>query len=166
MFEVDEESLEVKFTEEQPPMDTEPLKSLENWSHFWPSILKAGRCTHSEPEGMDEEEKAAFMEKLAEEDKAEERFRAINEDTPLFKEASWITKVCGDLQGYNVAGGEGTKTYAVNVIKSLRWPGAVSVAKNGKYCNIYVGDCIKKGDSMFNPTDPPEVMGDPDDGDE
>lgn len=97
MFEVDEETLEVKFTEEQPPMDTEPLKSLENWSHFWPSILKAGRCTHSEPEGMDEEEKAAFMEKLAEEDKAEERFKAVNEDTPLFKEASWISKVCGDV---------------------------------------------------------------------
>ena len=47
-------------------MDTETLKSPENWSHFWPSILKAGRCTHAEPEGMDEEEKAAYMEKLAE----------------------------------------------------------------------------------------------------
>ena len=56
MFEVDEESGEVKFAEEQPPMDTEPLRSLENWSHYWPSILKAGRCTHSAPQGMDEEE--------------------------------------------------------------------------------------------------------------
>jgi len=128
-------------------MDTDPLRSLENWSHFWPSILKAGRCTHAEPEGIaDEEERAAAMEKLAEEDKAEERFRAVNEDSQLNKEASWISKVCGDIQGYNVAGGEGTKTYAVNVIRSLRWQGAVTVAKNGKYCNIYVGDCIKKGD--------------------
>ena len=104
------------------------------------------------------------MDALNEKDKAEDRFRALNEDAQLFKEASWISKVCGDIQGYNVAGGEGTKTYAVNVIKSLRWPGAVTVAKNGKYCNIYVGDCIKKGDQMFNPTDPPEVMADPDDG--
>lgn len=67
-------------------MDTDTLRSLENWSHFWPSILKAGRCTHYEPEGMEEEEKAAYMEKLAEEDKAEERFRAVQEDAQLFKE--------------------------------------------------------------------------------
>jgi len=105
------------------------------------------------------------MDKLNEEDKAEDRFRALNEDTPLNKDASWISKVCGDMQGYNT-GGDAPKTYAVNVIRSLRWPGALTVAKNGKYCNIYVGDCIKKGDSMFNPTDPPEVMADPDDGDE
>lgn len=78
-------------------MDTEALRSLENWSHFWPSILKAGRCTHVEPEGVDDEEKAAIMEKLAEEDKAEERFKAIMEDTKLFKEDPWITKVCGDV---------------------------------------------------------------------
>lgn len=77
MFEVDEESQEVKFTEEQPAMDTETLKTLENWSHFWPGILKAGRCTHIAPVGMDEEETAAAMEKLAEEDKAEERFKAL-----------------------------------------------------------------------------------------
>jgi len=76
-----------------------------------------------------------------------------------------MAKVCGDTQAYNIAGGEGTKTYAVNVIRSLRWPGAVSVAKGGKYCNIYVGDCIKKGDTMFNPTEPPEVSVDPEDGD-
>jgi len=37
------------------------------------------------------------MDKLNEEDKAEERFRALSEDTPLNKEASWISKVCGDM---------------------------------------------------------------------
>ena len=78
-------------------MDTEPLRSLESWSHYWPSILKAGRCTHAPPVGMDEEEAQAYMDKLNEEDKAEERFRALNEDTPLNKEASWISKVCGDV---------------------------------------------------------------------
>jgi len=57
-------------------MDTETLKTLENWAHFWPSILKVGRCTHTQPEGMEEEEAAAFMEKLAEEDKADDRFKA------------------------------------------------------------------------------------------
>ena len=47
------------------------------------------------------------------------------------------------------------------MISSLRWPGAFTVAKNGVYCNIYVGDCIKRGDNTFIPTDPPEVLNDP-----
>ena len=35
------------------------------------------------------------------------------------------------------------------------------MAKNGKYCSIYVGDGIKRGDTSFNPTEPPEVQSDP-----
>lgn len=35
------------------------------------------------------------------------------------------------------------------------------MAKNGKYCTIYVGDGIKRGDTSFNPTEPPEVQSDP-----
>ena len=40
------------------------------------------------------------------------------------------------------------------------------MAKNGQICSIYVGDCIKRGDTYFNPTEPPEVMGDPQEGEE
>jgi len=53
--------------------------------------------------------------------------------------------------------GDGNTTYAVNVIKSLRWPGSVTVAKGGKFCSIYVGDGCKRGDSCFNPTKPDDV---------
>ena len=49
----------------------------------------------------------------------------------------------------------------MNVIKSLRWPGAVTVAKGGKFTNIYVGYGLKRGDPIFNPTEPPEVQKDP-----
>jgi len=52
-------------------------------------------------------------------------------------------------------------SYAVNVIRSLRWPGSATVHKNGQYCSIYVGDCMKRGDSSFNPVEPPEVQSDP-----
>ena len=45
------------------------------------------------PEGEQEE----YLAKLAEEDKVEERFRAIQEDTPIAPlEFAWISKVCGD----------------------------------------------------------------------
>ena len=47
------------------------------------------------------------------------------------------------------------------MIKSLRWPGAITVAKSGKFCSIYVGDGVKWGDVSYNPTEPPEVMEDP-----
>lgn len=49
----------------------------------------------------------------------------------------------------------------MNVISSLRWPGAITVAKGGLYTSIYVGDGLKKTDASFNPTEPPEVQSDP-----
>ena len=39
----------------------------------------------------------------------------------------------------------------------------MTVAQNGKYCTIYVGDGIKRGDTAFFPTEPPEVQSDPTD---
>ena len=101
------------------------------------------------------------MGKLNEEDPAVERFKAVNEDTKVVSQDAWLTKVSGDTQQYNKIGGEGTVSYAVNVIRSIRWPGSVTVAKNGKFCTLYVGDGQKRGDSYFNPTEPPEVLADP-----
>jgi radial spoke head protein 4A len=130
MFEVDEETNEVKLAEETPDMSTEAMKSLENWAHMQPNILKVGRCSHMAPANLNEEQVEEYMGKMAEEDKVEDRFRALMEDTPVgSSESAWVSKVSGDTQQYNK--GEGTITYAVNVIRSLRWPGAVTVAKNG-----------------------------------
>ena len=128
-----------------------------------PSILKVGRCTHTEPpEHLDEEEKQAYLDKLAEEDKAEEQFRAISEHAPLGTEQAWNSRVVGDVQTYNaLKEGGNPVSYAVNVIKSQRWPGAVTVSKGGKFTNIYIGYGIKRGDPIFNPTEPPEVQKDP-----
>ena len=42
----------------------------------------------------------------------------------------------------------------------MRCPGAVTVAKGGKYCNIYVGDSIKQGDAFFNPKKSPDLCAD------
>mmetsp|Transcript_1816 Transcript_1816/g.2437 ORF Transcript_1816/g.2437 Transcript_1816/m.2437 type:complete len:145 (+) Transcript_1816:706-1140(+) len=99
LFEVDEESGEVKAAEEPPAMGTDELKSAENWSHQFPIILKAGRIAHIEPEGMDEEAKEAYMANLAETDKSADRFATISEDTTVEQYgAAWISKVCGETQ--------------------------------------------------------------------
>ena len=155
---------EMKFAEEAPPMGTEELKSLEAWCNIYPIILKCGRTTHLKPTGMDEEAAEARLAELMEEDKTEERFRDINAHEKIPEmESAWVTKVTGDTQPYNKQTGEGTQTYAVNVIKSLRWPGSITVAKSGKFCTVYVGWGLKKGDPSYQPIEPPEVQADPDD---
>lgn len=99
IYEIDEESQEVKMAEEAPALGVEELKNLETWGHFHPIILKVGRCSHIPPVGMDDEAKEEYLAKLAEEDKVEERFKAINEDAPIPSlETSWISRVCGDNQ--------------------------------------------------------------------
>ena len=146
-------------------MGTQPLSDIANWAHRWPNLLKAGRCSHLAPEGLDEEAREAALAALAEDDRVEERFRALGgEDYVPLKglEVSWLTKVCGDTQVYeSKEEGAAASCYAVNVIRSLRWPGAITCAKAGKYCCIYVGDGMKRGDTSFNPTEPPEVQMDP-----
>ncbi|MCG8378554.1 MAG: hypothetical protein MI865_03650 [Proteobacteria bacterium] len=128
MYEIDEETNEMKLAEEFAVPATEELKSLETWAHLHAIILNAGRITHAVPDHIKEEEKDEYLEKLNTDDPTVERFRALNEDAPMpGLETAWLSKIAGDPQPYNKLGGEGTSTYAVNVIKSLRWPGAVTV---------------------------------------
>lgn len=164
LLEVDDESGAEKYAEEfAMPTAPEEVKSLEIWAHQHPAILQVGRVTHLAPASMSEEEKDEYLVKVGETDPPVERFRALNEDAPMpGLETAWLSKVVGDVQPYNqLPPKDGTVTYAVNVLKSLRWPGALTVAQNGKFANIYVGHGLKRGDVSFNPTEPPDVMKDP-----
>ena len=85
--------------EEPPAVGVDELRNLETWAHQHPILLKAGRCSHLAPAHLGEEAKEEYLAKLAEEDKVEERFKAINEDVPIPSlETSWISRVCGDNQ--------------------------------------------------------------------
>ena len=160
---MDEETQAMKFAEDFAMPSFSELQSTETWVNVHPSILKVGRCTHTEaPEHLDEEEKQAYLDKLADEDKADEVFRGINEHAPLGTDPAWSSRVVGDTTSYNqLPPKEGTVSYAVNVVKSLRWPGAITVSKGGKFTNIYIGYGMKRGDAIFNPTEPPEIQKDP-----
>jgi radial spoke head protein 4/6 len=169
LLEIDEESGKEKYSEEFNVPGTEELKALEVWGHQHQQILQAGRVTHALDPAIPEEGKEEALAGLNEKDPQVDRFRAINEDvtvqglpTGLETGFAWISKVCGDTQPYNqMPPKEGTTAYSVNVIKSLRWPGAVTVAQNGRFASIYVGYAVKKGDNCFNPIEPPEIMKDP-----
>ena len=72
----------------------------------------------------------------------------------------WTFSVVGDTQKYTTEGGE--TTYSAMVIKSLAWPGSVTVVKGSKYTGIYMGYGIKHLDTCWNPISPADVMADPD----
>merc|ERR1712113_84894 len=82
----------------------------------------------------------------------------------------------GDQGIYRVGAAE--KTYRVTAVKSLIWPGAVTVAQGSKFANIYVGYGLKCGTlvplnkdtglqlphtSPFLPLEPGEIMTEPKD---
>lgn len=99
MYEIDEETNQVKLAEEFEVPSTADLANPESWAHRHPNLLKAGRCSHLAPEGLDEEAVEAYMEKQAEEDKVEERFRSIQDEgyAPYpGLENAWLSKTVGD----------------------------------------------------------------------
>lgn len=68
IFEVDEETKALKYGEEAPDTSGDYFKSLENWVHYNPYILKAGRCTHPKPKGLTDEEAEEAMAGINEKD--------------------------------------------------------------------------------------------------
>jgi len=167
LFVFDDETNEVKFAEEFPMPKTDELKDIKAWSNVHQIILQAGRVTHVPP-NVPEDDLPAAMEELEAKDPTVERFRDIGEHA-LFpgEQPAWLSKVVGDTQLYAEGGAEGENiSYAVNVIKSLRWPGAVTVAKGGKHTSVYIGYGLKKGDPSYNPIEPPAVQVDPEEEEE
>lgn len=97
MIEIDEETQKEKFTEEFAFPGIDELKSLETWGHAHTLILKAGRVSHVAPPQMSEEEREEYLAKVSEKDSTVDRFRGINDDTPIEgMETSWISKTAGD----------------------------------------------------------------------
>ena len=60
---MDEETQEMKASEEFALPGPEEMKSLEAWGHRHPNILKVGRCTHTAPVGIPEEAVEEFLAK-------------------------------------------------------------------------------------------------------
>lgn len=61
LFEIDEETGLMKFTEDFNMPGTEELKSLEVWGNVCESLLKNGRTKYVAPDGLDDEAKEAWI---------------------------------------------------------------------------------------------------------
>jgi len=122
------------------------------------------------PEGTPEDDIEGKKGELEEEDAAADKLRVLAEDAKWPIEGAeegdegmlpWTFKLAGDTQKYTAADGDGEISYAAMVIRSMQWPGAVTVSQNGRYQNIYFGYGLKHGDVSYNPTSPPDVLDDP-----
>ena len=167
MEDPDEEgaSTEPKFAEEYTIPGTEELKNLDQWTNLHPMIAMSGVTKHVAPEHItDLEERKTWEDEKGLTDKIIPRFEQALQDhvkVPGY-ETAWTSKIVGDVQPFTqVAPKEGTVSYGVNVIRSLRWPGAVTVAKGGKFTSIYVGYGLKRGGQSQMPAAPEDVVADP-----
>lgn len=96
LYQVDDETKEIKPADEAPGLETAALNSADAWCHYYPAILSnKGRCTYDPP--LEDGDPAA------EADPVIDRFRALGEDTKVVQISeevgySWVVKVCGDTQ--------------------------------------------------------------------
>merc|ERR1711972_871481 len=67
----------------------------------------------------------------------------MNDYKGLESSPAWSIKVVGDRGVYKF--GEDSKSNRVTAVRSLVWPGAVTVAQGSKFANIYVGYGLKCG---------------------
>ena len=72
----------------------------------------------------------------------------------------WKVKVVGDQIMHNRANGDPI-THAVVLVKNLRWPGTLTVWKEEKFANIYIGYGIKAIGENYYPTQLIKVDKDP-----
>ena len=63
----------------------------------------------------------------------------------------WKVKVVGDTIMHNRSNGDPI-THAVVIVRNQRWPGTLTVWKEEKFANIYVGFGIKAVGSSYFPT--------------
>jgi len=141
--------------EEEPKQATvEELASLANWCHYAPNILKEGRTTYSDPpEDLEEEKREAWEAERKKRDPYERRLKPLNLDkaVPGYKYA-WTVKFTGDTITYDTLTFNHEKAnYGVVVVKSLVWPGAITIAYGKKWQSIYVGYGFKASVKPYFP---------------
>jgi len=172
---------------EFPP--PEELKTEAGWSHCAPFLLATGKSSYPDMEKLEalageggiNEDIVKELQKQQEKEAAHEMLEGIEEDLSDLKpegaevSPGWSIKVHGD-QGAYTAGGE-RKAYCVTAVRSMIWPGAVTVAQGSKFANLYVGYGLKcntlvpldkdglplGGTSPFLPLVPEDIMNEPDD---
>lgn len=139
---------EIVLNEEEGSVDVKSvaeLNDISNWVHIGPEINVRGR--YKVDEAVDEEgnpiEDPTSPEVVP-------LLKPLSED----KSQSWATREVG-----------GGGSHSMAVLKSLNWPGAVTVGFSMKYTSVYVGFGQKFSETTYTPSSPVEIMGEYKEGD-
>jgi radial spoke head protein 4A len=171
---------------EWPPH--EELTSQEKWVHSHAFIHKNGCSKWPEPDNIEDEDLRKKVETDREDEPPRGPLAAISDDKPGLEDGGskdWAIKQAGDKGMYKF--NDNNKSYICTVVKSMRWPGAITVAQGTKFANLYVGYGFKKCDhsnealaenkqtakafpftsgNEKNPCAPADIMDEPDDHEE
>lgn len=162
---VEDNPNEIENEEEPVYMTTNQLKDMANWVHALPCILKCGRIIHMDPEVPDDADIDIEILKARqiEQDPFEERLKPLSKDAEVpGLGKGWVQRYLGDPQEYTEkAPKKGKYTFAVNVLRSLWWPGVVIVQQNEKWMHYYMGNGLKVETERMYPICPPIVREDP-----
>jgi len=152
------------------------LVSLDAWVHSRENILGSGRTTQMEPPAEEGDDEAAIAqskrmyEETLKNDPFVEPILPVSTDTPPEgMTVSWsVTRVCDPAEMTipippAEEGAPTTKTIsnAVVAVKSILWPGAVTVCRDQEFVSMYMGYGHKVG--TYYPVAPPEVLDEPED---
>jgi len=189
-LQADDEDGSGKVTEapdfEFPPH--EELTSQEKWVHSHAFIHKNGCTKWGDPDSIEDEDLRKQVEQDREDEPPRGPLQAIASDVPGLEDGGskdWVIKQTGDKGMYKF--NDANKSYICTVVKSMRWPGAITVAQGTKFANLYVGYGFKKCDhstevlaeqkmtakafpftsgNVKNPCAPADIMDEPEDHEE
>ncbi|XP_063719619.1 radial spoke head protein 4 homolog A-like [Symsagittifera roscoffensis] len=130
--------------------------SNANWVHHVQYLLPQGRCTWFNPaaqrgeEEMDEEEDEEEREEPdePEPESGPALLTPISEDNEIDGASPWTLKLSSTRIGQ----------YAMAVVKSNLWPGAVTIGFDKKFENVYIGNGIKYSVENYSPVPTPPAM--------
>lgn len=155
------------------------LVSLDAWVHSRENILGSGKTVGVDKEAAiaaagDEPEAIAQATRLVEETLKNDPFidpllPVSMDKPPEGMTTSWsVTRVCDpaemtvpDKPSDDGAPTSKTISNAVVAVKSMVWPGAVTVCRNEEFVSVYMGYGHKVG--TYFPVAPPEVLDEPED---
>jgi radial spoke head protein 4A len=174
--------LEASEADAEKPFVMPPAKqlvSLDAWVHSRENILGSGKTMGVNKEDAiaaagDEPEAIAQATRLVEETLKNDPFidpllPVSMDKPPEGMTTSWsVTRVCDpaemtvpDKPSDDGAPTSKTISNAVVAVKSMVWPGAVTVCRNEEFVSVYMGYGHKVG--TYFPVAPPEVLDEPED---
>jgi len=144
------------------------LMMSKGWQHSEPHILQIGRTTHREAPEADEDNPDNPDNKLRkrmlgeqEADPLRDPIRQLDADG-----LEWVFKQFGDTSLYKSSSSDPSaqpKSAAVTCVRSLTWPGAVTVAQGSNMVQLYVGYGLAAKEADFFPHGLPDVQEEPED---